>query len=216
MAQLASGSVPGHNFSATELKMEGQYNHPASTRGAEAFVASGTGRTTGPVIIPLADMSPADLDQPRYALPATSDVAIAGIGPIWRWSVSVEGVCERSTTTAGDRQRDALLSATRFIEAAKRIVRHEPKQPNATIAHEPGAARLPNAVGGRYALQLELRDADASTVVRVYERMALEAWTIGRLSRTRFCFEPHRTNPVPSFGQYVADAGPRAVAGGRW
>lgn len=195
--------------------MEAQVDHPASHGGARSFVVGGNGGVIGPVIVPLADMSPADLDRPRHALAAASDIAEAGIGPIWRWSVAVEGVCERSTTTAGDRQRDALLSATRFIEAAKRIVRFEPKQPNATVAHEPGAARLPNAVGGRYALQLELRDADASTVVRVYERLALEAWTIGRLSRTRFSFEPHRTNPVPSFGQYVADAGPRAAVMGR-
>ena len=194
--------------------MEGQANHPTSAGGAEVFGGERARAERGPVVVPLADVCPADLDRPR-AVAGTAHGADMASGPVWRWTVSVEGICPRSSTTAGDRQRDALLSATRFIEAAKRIVRFEPNRMDATIAHEPGAARLPDAIGGRYALQLELRDADAPTVVRVYERLTREAWTIGRLSRTRFVFEPHRTNPVPSYGQYVFDATLAAVSGGR-
>ena len=193
--------------------MEWQVNHPTSAGGAEVFGGERARAERGPVVVPLADVRPADLDRP-CAAGSAHGADIAG-GPVWRWTVSVEGICPRSSTTAGDRQRDALLSATRFIEAAKRIVRFEPNRMDATIAHEPGAARLPDAIGGRYALQLELRDADAPTVVRVYERLTREAWTIGRLSRTRFVFEPHRSNPVPSYGQHVFDAARAAASGGR-
>lgn len=189
--------------------MEGRREDPTSAGGADAFADEGQGQLAGSVVVPLADISPADLDRPRYVRAGHVDAAAAG--PVWRWTVRVEGTCARSTTTAGDRQRDALLSATRFIEAAKRIVRFEPNRLDASIAHEPGAARLPDAVGGRYTLQLELRDADTPTVVRVYDRLTREAWTIGRLSRTRFAFEPHRTNPVPSYGEYVAEAGGAAA-----
>lgn len=185
--------------------MEGRANHPTSARGAEVFAGERARPVGHPVVIPLADVSPEDLGRPRMVADASASEGDAS-GPVWRWTVSVEGICPHGATTANDRQRDALLSATRFIEAAKRIVRFEPNRMDASIAHEPGAARLPNAIGGRYTLQLQLRDADAPAVVRVYERLTREAWTIGRLSRTRFVFEPHRTNPVPSYGQYVFDA----------
>lgn len=192
--------------------MERQSENPTSAGGAQAFgEGAGSERGRAPiasVVVPLAAMSPSDLDQPRYTLPPIERTDIEG--PVWRWTVSVQGTCSRSSTTATDRRRDALLSATRFIEAAKRIVRFEPKRLDASIAHEPSTASLPSAVEGRYTLDLELRDADASTVVRVYERLTLEAWTIGRLSRTRFAFEPHRMNPIPSCGHRVADAAPLA------
>ena len=191
--------------------MEGQAGYPTSAGGAQVFGGERARVESSPVVVPLADVSPADLGRPRTGA-ATADGAG---GPVWRWAVSVEGICPHGATTAADRQRDALLSATRFIEAAKRIVRFEPHRMDATIAHEPGAARLPDAVGGRYALQLELRDADAPAVVRVYERLTREAWTIGRLSRTRFVFEPHHSNPVPSYGQRVFDASRVAASGGR-
>ena len=44
-------------------------------------------------------------------------------------------------------------------------------------------------------LCLELRDADPSTIGRVYERIAAEAWTIGRLSQTKLALAPHESNP---------------------
>jgi len=194
--------------------MEGKANHPTSAGGAEVFGGERARAESTAIVIPLADMSPADLDRPR-AVTASLHGPDETRGPVWRWTVSVEGVCLHGATTATDRRRDALLSATRFIEAAKRIVRFEPNRMDATIAHQPGAARLPNAIGGRYTLQLELRDADESVVDRVYERLTHEALTIGRLSRTRFVFEPHRTNPVPSYGQYVFDATRAAASGGR-
>ena len=187
--------------------MEGRNEIPTGAGGVNAFAFDGPAVLQHPTIVPLADVSPGDLHREPQPPP---DIApwLAGSTPIWRWTITVDGICTRASTTSTDRRRDALLSATRFIEAAKRIVRFEPNRLDATIAHEPdGATMLPSAVGGCYMLQLELREADAPTVVRVYEKLTREAWTIGRLSRTRFAFEPHRSNPIPSFGQYVADAG---------
>lgn len=166
----------------------------------ESFAVERTELEADAVVVPLADVSPADLDRSLRASGETSTRAFAPAVPAWRWTVTVSGTCTRDSTTSTDRRRDALLSATRFIEMAKRIVRFEPNRLDASIAHEPGTLLLPNGAGGRYVLHLELRDADAITIGRVYDRMASEARTIGRLSRTRFDFEPHRANPTIIYG----------------
>ena len=154
-------------------------------------------------VVPLADVSPADLGRrqfPRiaHALSRHAQTAAAGTstGRVWRWTVVVQGNCRRPGTTAGDRRRDALFTATRFIETAKRVVRYEPTQLGATITHAPCEPAGPDDLPGQHVLYLELRDTDPMTVGRIYDRLAAEAWTIGRLSSTTFMFTPHPSNPT--------------------
>ena len=161
---------------------------------------------TGTMVVPLDDVVPADIDDADDAddAPSASDNAVRDSNDVrqddrtervWRWTITVEGTCTRSSTTPTDRRRDALLSATRFVEAAKRIVRSEPTRITGSIAH---AVRLPRALSdseGRFVLCLELRDADPATIGRVYERIAAEAWTIGRLSQTKLVLTPYESNP---------------------
>jgi len=169
--------------------------------GAREQDANGDDSQVNAVVVPLADVTPAELGRqksPRIAHALSRQGANPPAGTssdrVWRWTVVVQGTCRRPTTTANDRRRDALFTATRFIETAKRIVRFEPSKLGATITHapcEPARDELP----GQYALCLELRDTDPATVGRIYERLAAEAWTIGRLSSTTFTFTPHPTNP---------------------
>ena len=169
--------------------------------GAGELDTNGRDPQVNAVVVPLADVTPADLGRgtyPRIAHALSRDGADPSPGVssdrIWRWTVVVQGTCRRPTTTAHDRRRDALFTATRFIETAKRIVRFEPSRLGATITHapcEPVHADRP----GQHVLCLELRDTDPVTVGRIYERLAAEAWTIGRLSATTFTFTPHATNP---------------------
>jgi hypothetical protein len=157
----------------------------------------------GTVVVPLADVIPSDIvdAQDAHAHPDDSPLTSAHSAEtnvperIWHWTVTVEGTCMRDTTTATDRRRDALLSATRFVEAAKRIVRSEPGRVNGTIAHAIRQDGLPNGSDGQFVLHLVLRDADPASIGRVYERIAAEAWTIGRLSQTRLIMTPHESNP---------------------
>ena len=114
---------------------------------------------------------------------------------VWKWTITVEGTCTRPSTTPTDRRRDALLSATRFVEAAKRIVRSEPTHVEGSIVQALRQSRTPNDADERFELCLELRDADPATIGRVYERISSEAWTIGRLSQTRLVLTPHESNP---------------------
>jgi hypothetical protein len=155
------------------------------------------------VMVPLADVSPADLGRrqsPRIAhalsLHAPDAADVRSEGRVWRWTVVVQGTCRRPGTTAADRRRDALFTATRFIETAKRVVRYEQTRLGATITHAPCEPATPDDQPGQHVLCLELRDTDPVTIGRIYDRLAAEAWTIGRLSATTFMFTPHPSNPT--------------------
>lgn len=180
--------------------MEPLYNDVDA--GVTELDANGRDSQVNAVVVALADVTPAELGRqkyPRIAHALSREGAYASNGAssdrVWRWTVVVQGTCRRPTTTAHDRRRDALFTATRFIETAKRVVRFEPSKVGATITHapcEPAREELP----GQHVLCLELRDTDPATAGRIYERLAAEAWTIGRLSSTTFTFTPHPTNPT--------------------
>ena len=158
------------------------------------------------VVVTLADVAPTDLGRPSFPRTAhdllrTGAASEAPIpARVWRWTVAVQGTCRRATTTAGDRRRDALFTATRFIETAKRIVRFEPARLAATITHAPCEPSSAHDVPGQHVLCLELRDTDPATIGRIYERLVAEAWTIGRLSSSTFNFTPHASNPTVLYG----------------
>ena len=154
------------------------------------------------VTVTLAALTPAELGRPKYpriAHDRAEDAATAADGAslsrVWRWTVAVQGTCRRASTTAADRRRDALFTATRFIETAKRIVRFERTRLGATISHAPCGPATAEAPGD-HVLCLELRDTDPATIGRIYERLVAEAWTIGRLSSSTFAFTPHAGNPT--------------------
>ncbi len=177
------------------------------------------------VVVTLADVALADLG--RHAYPriahdlsrtATALADGASATRVWRWTVVVQGICRRASTTTTDRRRDALFTATRFIETAKRIVRFEPTRMGATISHAPCDPMTASDAPGQHVLCLELRDTDPATIGRIYERLVDEAWTIGRLSSSVFVFTPHASNPtvlydVPEDAAVVAP--PSAMMPGR-
>lgn len=157
------------------------------------------------VVVPLADVRTTDLGRARIPRIAQHNLSnrdrtpVAEAAPsvrIWRWTVVIQGICHRPSTTAHDRRRDALYTATRFIETAKRVVRFEPTQLGATITHSPCEPEAPEDLPGQHVLCLEMRDTDPATIGRIYERLAAEAWTIGRLSSTTISFTPHASNPT--------------------
>lgn len=193
--------------------MEPLYND--ADAGAEKTKANGSDLPVNAVVVPLADVPPTELGRARYpriahALRESADTTEVGSPDrVWRWTVVVQGTCRRPSTTVADRRRDALFTATRFIETAKRIVRFEPTRLGATITHAPCEPVTPDDVAGQHVLCLELRDTDPATVGRIYQRLAAEAWTIGRLSSSTFVFTPHASNPTVL---YEMPASPSAFA----
>lgn len=184
--------------------------------------ANGRDAQVNAVVVPLADVSPTDLGRrqfPRiaHALSRHPSDAAEGMsrGRVWRWTVAVQGTSRRPGTTAADRRRDALFTATRFIETAKRIVRFEPTRLGATITHAPCEPATPEDLPGQHVLCLELRDTDPATIGRIYERLAAEAWTIGRLNATTFLFTPHPSNPTVLYEpSATTSAAPASPSGG--
>lgn len=177
--------------------------HNNADAGVGENEANGRDALVNAVVVPLADVTSADLGRPRYpriahtlSRHASGEDASASSGRVWRWTVVVQGISRRPSTTAADRRRDALFTATRFIETAKRIVRFEPTRLGATITHAPCEPVARDDHQGQHVLCLELRDSDPVTIGRIYDRLAAEAWTIGRLSSTTFSFTPHASNPT--------------------
>ncbi|MFL5562731.1 MAG: hypothetical protein ACJ79K_14770 [Gemmatimonadaceae bacterium] len=176
--------------------------HNDADDGVEPNHPHGRDFPVNAVVVPLADVTPTELGQrkfPRIAhalsLDSAEDRERARPDRVWRWTVTVQGTCRRPSTTSADRRRDALFTATRFIETAKRIVRFEPTRLGATITHAPCDPVSADELPGQHVLCLELRDTDPATIGRIYERLAAEAWTIGRLSSSTFTFTPHASNP---------------------
>jgi hypothetical protein len=129
---------------------------------------------------------------------------------VWRWTVVVHGICARPTTTTIDRHRDALLAARRFTEAARRIVRSDPGRMVVSVIPTRDDER-PHRPGEELAFELELRGSSPVSAGRLYERLATEAWTIGRISSCSFTFEPHSDNPTILYEERSEPRLPAAV-----
>ena len=186
--------------------------------GVEQKNPNGRDLPVNAVVVPLADVTPTELGHRKFSriahalsLDSADDRERARPDRVWRWTVAVQGTCRRPGTTAADRRRDALFTATRFIETAKRIVRFEPTRLGATITHAPCAPATAEELPGQHVLCLELRDTDPMTIGRIYERLAAEAWTIGRLSSTTFTFTPHSSNPSVLYESAPVVAPPAAL-----
>lgn len=198
--------------------------HSSADVGVVENEIDGRNSPVAAVVVTLADVPPTDLGRQRLPRIAhdfgqTSAPAEGGSpARVWRWTVAVQGTCRRATTTAGDRRRDALYTATRFIETAKRIVRFEPARLGATITHAPCEPSSAHDVPGQHVLCLELRDTDPATIGRIYERLVAEAWTIGRLSSSTFTFTPHSSNPTVLYevsDEAAVPAPPQSMMPGR-
>jgi len=194
--------------------------HHGADVGAEQNDPNGRDLPVNAVVVPLADVSPTELGhrkRPHIAhalsLDSADDRERGRPDRVWRWTVTVQGTCRRPGTTAADRRRDALFTATRFIETAKRIIRFEPTRLGATITHAPCELASSDELPGQHVLCLELRDTDPGTIGRIYERLSGEAWTIGRLSSTTFTFTPHASNPSVLY-ESAPVAAPQASVGG--
>jgi N-carbamoyl-L-amino-acid hydrolase len=70
-----------------------------------------------------------------------------------------------------NRRKDALAAAAKDLLAVRDVVRAEPGRQVGTVGYmkaEPGA---PNVIPGRVEFPVELRDLDAGTIERMWERI---------------------------------------------
>ena len=96
---------------------------------------------------------------------------VEGIVGIRHWDVTIEGFGNHAGTTPMAGRKDALLAASRCIEAVNRIVTAEPGRQVGTVGRlqvEPGAY---NVIPGRVIFGLELRDLDDTRIRMFAERI---------------------------------------------
>jgi N-carbamoyl-L-amino-acid hydrolase len=114
---------------------------------------------------------------------------VEGIVGIERWNVRVDGFANHAGTTPLTERKDALLTASRIVEAVNRIaVETEGKQVATVgkIAASPGAA---NVIPGRVDLTLEIRDLEMGKISEVQNAIEVEARRIAAANETQVSFE---------------------------
>jgi N-carbamoyl-L-amino-acid hydrolase len=114
---------------------------------------------------------------------------VEGIVGIERWNVRVDGFANHAGTTPMTERKDALLTASRIVEAVNRIaVETEGKQVATVgkIAASPGAA---NVIPGRVDLTLEIRDLEMGKISEVQNAIEVEARRIAAANETQVSFE---------------------------
>lgn len=135
---------------------------------------------------------------------------VEGIVGIRQWNVTVTGVQNHAGTTPMDQRHDAVLSVARFTEMVNRVVRAEPGRQVGTVGRIEAFPGAPNVIAGRVAATLELRDLDDAKIMRLYEKIAREARTIGEMNGTTFEFGSRHENIAapsdPRVRAMIADA----------
>ncbi len=116
---------------------------------------------------------------------------VEGIVGIERWNVRVDGFANHAGTTPMDERRDALLTASRLVDAVNRVATGTEGRQVATvgkIAAYPGA---PNVIPGRVELTLEIRDLDMEKIAKLKEAIEAEARRIAAVNETSVSFEKY-------------------------
>jgi N-carbamoyl-L-amino-acid hydrolase len=144
------------------------------------------------------------LDQEKIAIGV-----VEGIVGILHSDVTVEGFANHAGTTPMDQRKDALLAASKLIEAVNRIVTSIPGRQVGTVGKIqvwPGAY---NVIPGKVVFGLELRDLDSAKVRSMFEKIVAEAKQISNASGTTIRFtEPVVSKPALTdkrFQRLIAD-----------
>jgi N-carbamoyl-L-amino-acid hydrolase len=123
---------------------------------------------------------------------------VEGIVAIRQWIVTVEGFANHAGTTAMADRHDALLSASRFVQAVNRIVTAEPGRQVGTVGRIQAFPGAPNVIPGRVECSLELRDLDVDKINRLITTIREEAHRIGQMNGTTFSFRTNSTDHKPA------------------
>lgn len=123
---------------------------------------------------------------------------VEGIVGIKQWEVTVTGFANHAGTTPMDQRHDALLAASRFVEAVNRIVTGVPGRQVGTVGRMQAFPGAPNVIPGQVVCTLELRDLDDAKIDSLYASISAEA-TIGAQNGTSFAFHMlHENVSAPS------------------
>ena len=129
------------------------------------------------------------IEQGRVLEEAGADIGIVeGIVGIWYWDVVIEGTASHSGTTPMLGRRDALLAASRFVDALNRVVTSMSGRHVGTVGRLAVFPNAPNVIPGRVELTLELRDTDTEVVAELLRGIERAAQEIASSTRTTVGF----------------------------
>lgn len=151
------------------------------------------------------------IEQGRVLEEAGADIGIVeGIVGIWYWDIQFEGTASHSGTTPMPGRRDALLAASRFVEAVNRVVTSTPGRHVGTVGRLAVFPNAPNVIPGRVELTLELRDLDPTVVRDLFAHIQREAEAIRSATRTTISLSPGLSNEPSRAHEHVRAAVERA------
>ena len=113
---------------------------------------------------------------------------VDGIAGVQRWKVEVQGRANHAGATPMDRRQDALLAASRFVEAVNRVVTSRSGRQVGTVGAFQVFPGAPDIVPGRVELSLDIRDMDEDRIGAFFLELEREAGRIGRRTGTAFSF----------------------------
>ena len=124
---------------------------------------------------------------------------VEGIVGVYWWDVVVEGFANHAGTTRMQDRRDALLAASRYVDAVNRIVRKTPGSQVGTVGKMQASPGAYNVVPGKVQTSLDLRDLDADKVRTIFAEIQREVREIETATGTKFDFKStNSTPPAPT------------------
>jgi N-carbamoyl-L-amino-acid hydrolase len=116
---------------------------------------------------------------------------VEGIVGIERWNVRVDGFANHAGTTPMDERRDALLTASRIVEAVNRVATATEGRHVATVGKISAHPGAPNVIPGRVELTLEIRDLETAKIAKLQSAIEIEARRIAAANETSVSFEKY-------------------------
>src|SRR6185295_68791 len=114
---------------------------------------------------------------------------VEGIVGVYWWDVVIEGFANHAGTTRMQDRRDALLAASRYVEAVNRIVLKTPGRQVGTVGKMQASPGAYNVVPGKVQTSLDLRDLDSEKVRTIFAEIQREVREIETASGTKFDFK---------------------------
>jgi N-carbamoyl-L-amino-acid hydrolase len=116
---------------------------------------------------------------------------VEGIVGIERYKVRVDGFANHAGTTPMDQRRDALLTASRIVDAVNSIATETEGRQVATVGTIEAHPGAPNVIPGRVELTVEMRDLDMGKIARLQSAIEAEARRLASRNETSVSFEKY-------------------------
>ncbi len=122
---------------------------------------------------------------------------VEGIVGLRWWDVTISGMANHAGTTPMRMRQDALLAASRFIQAVNEEALAMEGGQVATVGRIDAYPGAPNVIPGKVLLSLEIRDLSDAVIDALFERIRSRADAIAEASGTQFSFtRPYSGKPA--------------------